>query len=156
MKVKKMSKDEIEALSYLDIAYEIINQGKETRTTVDLFKEICSLLELSDEQYESLIGDFYTSLTVDKRFLLLDTGKWDLKKNHSIKLIVEDELDELDGIDIIEEIDEEDEIQELEGEETGVVDEEILDDSDILDDSVEGELDELTILDEEDLDQTDL
>ena len=36
-----------------------------------IFKTICDLLDYSDEQYVDGIGDFYTSLTIDKRFILL-------------------------------------------------------------------------------------
>lgn len=160
MDIKNMKTEEIEALSYLDIAYRILKHEKQTKTTIEIFKEICSILKLSDKQFENLIGDFYTSLTVDKRFLLLDNGKWDLKENHSVKIIIEDELDELDGLDSIEDIDEE--IDDEKTIFTEDIDEDVVDEVDELEDIEElddpelDELDGLTVLDEEEIDQVDL
>lgn len=158
MNVRNMKSEEIEFLSYLDIAYNLLKYDKNTKTTVELFKEICVLLKLSDKQYENLVGDFYTSLTVDKRFLLLDTGKWDLKENHSVKIIIEDELDELDGLDTLEDIDEE--IEEEKESFIDDTDEELsideIDTIEEVDDIDEEDLEELTVIDEEDLENPDL
>jgi DNA-directed RNA polymerase delta subunit len=164
MDIRNMKSEDLESLSYLDIAYKLLKQDKKTKTTVELFKEICSLLKLSDKQYENLIGDFYTSLTVDKRFLLLDDSKWDLKENHSVKMIVEDELDELDGLDTIEDIDEEvdDEEKDIfsenpDEEEVPIDDIDAIDEIDDIDDPGLDELDELTVMeDEEGEEHTDL
>ena len=102
MNIYKMKKDELELLSFTDIAYEILKKGRKHKTTVELFKEIAKLLELSDEEYAARIGDFYTSLTTDKRFYALDSGNWDLRERHSAKIVIDDE----DDIDV--ELDEED------------------------------------------------
>ena len=75
--MKNISKEELEKMSHLDIAYHIIKQEKKTYTTQDLLKKICDLLEYEDNTFESIIGDFYTSLNLDKRFILIDK-KWDL------------------------------------------------------------------------------
>jgi DNA-directed RNA polymerase subunit delta len=157
MDIRNIKAEELESLSYLDIAYKLLKQDKKTMTTIELFKEICSLLKFSDKQYENLVGDFYTSLTVDKRFLLLENGKWDLKENHSVKIIVEDELDDLDGLDTIEDIDEEvDEEKDIFSDNPD--EEEIpIDEIDDLDDTELDDLDELTILEDDEIEeQTDL
>ncbi len=102
MNIYKMKKEELELLSYTDIAYEILKKEKTVKTTVELFKEIASLLEMSDEEYASTIGDFYTTLTTDKRFLALSNGEWDLKERHSTKIVIDDEDDfdiELDDVE---------------------------------------------------------
>lgn len=162
MDIRNMKQEDLEALSYLDIAYHSLKSEKQTKTTVELFKEICSLLKFSEKQYQDLVGDFYTSLTVDKRFLLLENGKWDLKENHSVKIIVEDELDELDGLDTIEDIDEDIEDEEKDifseniDEESTVDDIDDIEDIDELDDPEIDELEGLTVLEEEETDQADL
>ena len=46
MKLSKMKKDDIELLSYTNIAKLYLEENKTTMTTADLFKEICKLLEL--------------------------------------------------------------------------------------------------------------
>lgn len=143
-----MKKEDAKNLSYVDVAYTILKKEKKGKTTKDLFKEICELLDFSEEQYLDLVGDFYTSLNLDKRFLLLDS-KWELKENHSVKTVIEDELDELDEIDIdtLDEIDED--IEEVEdfNEEDEVVEEVDL----IEEDEEKSELEELTILEEDEI-----
>lgn len=93
MNIYKMTKEELELLSYTDIAYELLKKEKKCKSTIDLFKEIASLLEMSDDEYTATIGDFYTTLTTDKRFHSLDNGEWDLKERHSTKLVIDDDDD---------------------------------------------------------------
>ena len=68
MKLKDMKKEELEALSYTDLTEMILKENKKPINTAKLFKKICDLLDLSEEDYNNKIGDFYTSLTTDKRF----------------------------------------------------------------------------------------
>ena len=95
MNIKKMKKEELELLSFTDIAYEILKSEKKPKTTVEIFRTIAELLELSEDEFAAKIGDFYTSLTTDKRFLALSDGNWDLKERHSTKIVIDDE-DDLD------------------------------------------------------------
>ena len=96
MDFKKMKFEELETLSYTDIAYYLIKNNKKTRTTGELFKEVASLLKMDDEERLELIGDFFTSLTIDRRFILLSDKKWDLKENHNIVVNLDDEEDDMD------------------------------------------------------------
>jgi len=150
MNIRKMTSAEIEKMSHLDIAYTLLKEEKSTYTTVDLLKEICNLLKYSENAFEELIGDFYTSLNLDKRFILID-GKWDLTENHSVKLVVEDELD--DDLEEYEDMDEE------ENEEVEVEDDIVMDDTEALEDvedDLDDEMEDLTILTEEDMDEENL
>lgn len=104
MKLNQMSKEEIELLSYTDLTYLLLTENNKTMNTPTIFKEIASLLGLSDDEYTSKIGDYYTSLTIDKRFVLLDNNEWDIRDRHSIELIVDEEEEEL-----VEETEEEEE-----------------------------------------------
>lgn len=149
MDIRKIPKDELELLSFSDIAYNIIKVDKEPKTTVVLFKEICNLLGMNDREYEVLVGDFFTTLTTDKRFILLNSMNWDLKENHVINIVV-DESEE-DYEDNYEETDESGEGIEKEDEndidEDGVDElgnEESIDDDDELED-----IDDLEIVNEE-------
>lgn len=94
MKLTQMPKEELQLLSYTDLTYRILKENKKTMNTPSIFKIICDLLEYSEEDYESRIGDYYTSLTIDKRFVLLENADWDLRENHSIDLAVEEEEEE--------------------------------------------------------------
>lgn len=114
MSLKSMKKEELELLSNKDIAYLIMEEMKRKLNTADLFRKIMKLLELPDSAFESKIADFYTALATDKRFILLDNGKWDLRSNHTSDKIVkvsDDEDDEEDEEDA-EEQQEEEELEE--------------------------------------------
>lgn len=128
MKLKDMKKEELEVLSYTDLTEMILKENKKPMNTAKIFKKICDLLELSEEDYSSKIGDYYTSLTTDKRFLLLDTAEWDLKDKHKIEIVLdEDDEDEMSF--------DEEELEEDEDESIEITDDEVdLDDSDDLGD----------------------
>lgn len=158
--MKKRNID-VEKQTYQDIAYNIIKEDKESKTTLDLFKEICILLDLDEEKYKHVIGDFYTTLNLDKRFYLLDDGKWDLKEKHVVKTVLDDDdIDDLEGLDILDEYDIEDEEEEedIKDEDEEVEEDMIEDDEDIMDEESEiiNDLDELTVVDEEDLESDDI
>lgn len=147
MKLSKMSKDELELLSYTKIAELYLKENKTQMNTADLFKKVCCLLELSDSVYQNQIADFFQSLTTSKEFILLNDGKWDLKINHSVKV---------DMDDIYEDKLEEEEIDEFSEEEES--DEEIdkynsLDNEDDDDFDTDDDLDDLTIVAEDDLEE---
>ena len=107
MKLKNMKKEELEVLSYTDLTEMILKENKKPMNTASIFKIICDLLGLSEEDYTNKIGDYYTSLTTDKRFILLEDGKWDLRSRHTSDKIIKIE-DEEDEEEIEEEIDEQD------------------------------------------------
>ena len=92
MKISKMTKEELEVLSYADLTELILKEGKKGLKTPDVFKKICKLLELTDEEYNNQIGDYYTSLTNDKRFIFLN-GVWDLKERHTSNIIMDNDED---------------------------------------------------------------
>lgn len=140
MKLKDMPIEELELLSYTDITYKILKENKKSMTTAALFREICELLELSDSDFDSKIGDYYTSLTLDKRFVLLKNNEWDVRDNHSVEIIIDDDEDE--------EVEESEE----ENEETEESEEDIIDD-DTLDDDLDDDMDDLSIIDENEVEE---
>ena len=123
MKLSKMTKEELEQLSYTNIAKLYLEENKTTMNTADLFRQVCTLLELSESEYQAKIADFFQSLTTSKEFILLADGKWDLKSNHKVKIdmdeLYEDKDDEEDFDDTIEdeEPDEESEFNSIDDEE---------------------------------------
>jgi len=143
----KMKKEDLELLSNKDIAELILQNSKRTLNTADLFKKIIKLLELPESTFEAKIADFYTSLATDKRFILLDNGKWDLRVNHTsdkvVKVVQDDDEDEEEEI---EDKDEDDESNEDE-EEDSYDDKE----DDVYDDETNEELKDLVVIDEDEL-----
>ena len=96
MKLNKMKKEDLEQLSYGKIAELYLKENKQTLTTAELFKEVCNLLELPEEEYQNKIGDFFETLTTSKEFILLSDGKWDLKSNHTVKIDIDEIYEEKD------------------------------------------------------------
>ncbi len=139
MSIEKMKKEDLELLSYKDITNMILEE-KGSMNTIDLFKLIAKLLELPKGTVEKKVADYYTTLTTDKRFILLADGKWDLRDKHtSDKVIVTDE-DETEEEEEIEEEKEEEEIDNFDA-----------DNRDDAFDDDDDDLKDLVVLDEEEL-----
>ena len=138
MKLKTITKEEIETLSFDDLAYIILKEKGKKMKTKDLFKTICELQNLDEKAYEEQIADFFTLLATEKRFIQLDKGCWDLRENHSIK-IEQEEDDELYEEIINNDIEE-------------AAEENYLDENkEIDDDETEDDLKDLVVIDENEL-----
>ena len=143
MSLKKMTKDELELLSNKDITNLILEESKKSINTADLFKKIIKLLELPESSFESKIGDYYTALSTDKRFILLEDGTWDLRSRYTSDKVVK-----------ITEEDEDEEVEEEKEEETEDVSlEDSYDDTDEddYDEDANEELKDLVVIDEDEL-----
>ena len=141
MSIKNMTKEDLELLSNKDIT-NLLLEEKGKQTTPDLFKKIIKLLELPESTFDQKIGDYYTSLTTDKRFILLEDGTWDLRSRHtSDKIIKVDEDEDEDIEEIEEEVDEEEETDDFDSIDS--------DDDDI--DSSDDDLKDLVVLDEDEM-----
>ncbi len=146
MKLNKIPKNELELLSYTEIAKMYLEEHKKTMNTANLFKEVCSLLELSEEEYTEKIADFFQSLTTSKEFILLEDGSWDLKNNHSIKVDIDEIYDESNNEE------NNDKEEENENEEPDDIDA-ITDEETYIDDDTDDELSDLTIINEDELEE---
>ncbi len=146
MSLKTMKKEDLELLSNKDIAYMILEESKKKLNTADLFTKIIKLLELPETTFEKKIADFYTALATDKRFILLDNGKWDLRSNHTSDKVVKVSDEE-------EEEEEETEEEEEEHQEDEEMEEDSFDDTEEedYDDDTNEELKDLVIIDEDEL-----
>lgn len=110
MKLSSMKKEQLELLTKIDLTKLILEDSKKTMTTAELFKEIIRLLELPASTFENKVADYYTALSTDKNFILLDDGKWDLRSHHkSDKVIVMDDEDDEEELDTEDEIEQEEE-----------------------------------------------
>ncbi len=139
MSIKNMSREELELMSNTDLTYELLKECKKTMSTKDIFQKICDLLGYDESDFASKIGDFYTALTIDKRFVMLDNAEWDIRDNHKIELIVDDDTDESDEVEDEseendEDVDNEDENDDLDS--IDEVDDDLDDESDLADLSI--------------------
>ena len=143
MSLSKMKKEDLELLSNKDITNLILEESKKPINTADLFKKIIKLLELPDSVFETKIGDYYTALSTDKRFILLDDGTWDLRSRHTSDKIVKitDEEEE-----------EEDSDSDSDKEEVEDIEEDNYDDTEEeYDEDATEELKDLVVIDEDEL-----
>ncbi len=149
MKLKSIDKDTLETMQLDDIAYIILKEkGKKMKIT-DIFRTICDALGMTDKEYENQIGDFFTLLATEKRFIQLEKGYWDLRENHTSEINIQDLEDDMDD-DIELENPEEDNInEEDEGDYYDTID-------DMDDDDSDDDLKDLVIVDEGYDDDSDL
>ena len=145
--MKEIKKEDVVNLSYKDITNLILEQEKKGINTLELFTRIVNLLELPSSTIENKIGDYYTSLTTDKRFILVD-GLWDLRKRHTSDTIIVDSMEDDDMENIVDSEEEpivEDEYNDYDS------DDQNIDDDYEEPDNGDDDLADLVVLDEEDL-----
>ena len=144
MSLKTMKKEDLELMNNKDITYLILEERKRTLNTADLFKKIIKLLDLPESTFENKIADYYTALSTDKRFILLENGTWDLrnrqKSDKVIKAVIDDEEEDEDLEEQITEEEDEDEEDSYDDKDDEEYDEE-----------TNEELKDLVIIDEDEL-----
>lgn len=139
MNLKELTKEELQTMAYDEIAYLILEDTGKKMKLLDLFKKVCKTLSLPEETVEERITDFFELLSINKKFVLLKNGYWDLATKHKQDIVIEDEEETID-----EDINEEDMIEEEEDEEDIFYDDELSNDDEEKDD-----LKDLVIIDEE-------
>lgn len=145
MKLNQIPIQELELLSYTTIAKMYLEENKTTKNTADLFREVCNLLKLTDDEYVENIADFFESLTTSKEFILLEDGTWDLKSNHKVKIVIEDIEEETEE----EPVDEEKDLDSIS--DTEEDDLALIDDEGFIDDDATDDLADLTIINDDEL-----
>lgn len=145
MKLKELSQEELENMSYDDLAYIILEENGKKMKLMDIFKKIAKVLNMTDSEIEMKIADFFEVMSTNKQFVMLEKGYWDLSNKHMKNVVIEDE-DEIE--EETEEIDDEmDSIDEVDKEVYYDSDEDEVDDDDDLSDLVIIDAEEETSLD---------
>ena len=179
MSIDKYTKEQLKEMSLIDVAYEVMNGGKDPYAFNQLMNEVAQLVGLTEEEVNEKIAQFYTDVNIDGRFLSLGDNRWGLRswypvdkseedvvtvtkpKKKKAKKAVDDDFDDFDSLD-----EEDDDFDDFDAD---LDDEELLDedddldedeDDDLLDDDLseddedfEEDLDEDYDLDEEELDE---
>ena len=139
MKIKNMSREELEMMSYAEIASLILTESKKKMKIAEVFKKICDLLGLSDAEFENGISEFFEIVSTNKLFTVLPGGFCDLKVRHKTKVVLDEEEEESVVEDETDEEPEEEENEEIFYDENA-------DDDDVCDDD---ELQDFVIIDED-------
>ena len=138
MKLKGITEEQLETMSYDDVAYEVLKANGKKMSLSDLFDAVCDLMHLDKALKEEYIAEFFTLLSTEKRFIKLDKGFWDLRENHTARI----ELSELEE-------EEETETEEAEVEETEDDSMYIDETKEADDDEAEDEYKDLVVIDED-------
>ena len=87
--------------SMVEVAYELMQKKQGAQKFVKFYEEVAAILAMSEEEAEQNISKFYTKLTLDERFVLLEDNTWDLRERQSFERV------HIDMNDVYSEIDEE-------------------------------------------------
>ena len=101
--MKNLTNEEIENLSYEELAKMILENKKGKMKIIDIFKKICELKHSADKDFEDKIADFYELISTNKEFIVLEKGFCDLRINHTPKVIIDDEESSEEGYEEDEE-----------------------------------------------------
>ncbi len=145
MKLREIPKDELELMSYDDIAALVLQETGKKMKLADIFKKICDALQLPDSAYENELMTFFEQMSTNKKFVMLENGYWDLQSRHNLHMVVED-MDEDE--EIIE--DENNDVIEEDMSDGDSEDDMFYDKDDEADDTEEDELADLMIVDDND------
>ncbi|KAB2332484.1 MULTISPECIES: DNA-directed RNA polymerase subunit delta [Bacillaceae] len=174
MALQGFTKEDLQEMSLIEIAYEILKGKKEPAAFNDIMNEVKDLLEMTDEQVRAKISQFYTDMNIDGRFIGLGDNRWGLRtwypvdqyeeevvtvikpKKKKAKKTADDDLeledyDELDEEEIdYDDIEDYDDIDEDDDEDDDLLDDD-LDEFEEEDDDLIEDIDEED--DEDDLDE---
>lgn len=136
MHFSKLSFEKAKEMSYKDLAYLVIEE-KGAMKIAEIFKIIIDKIGGTESDFQNKIGDFYTKVSTDKRFIIID-GELDLRDNHGsdkVKKALDDDDDDIDDIiDEEETIDEDDHFSKYDVQEDDDYEEDDLKDLVIIDD----------------------
>ena len=87
--------------SMAEVGYELLSKKQGPQKFNKLWNEVSQVLGLDEAEANEYISSFYTSLTLDERFVLLEDNTWDLRERQSFDKV------HIDMNDVYTEIDEE-------------------------------------------------
>jgi DNA-directed RNA polymerase subunit delta len=171
LSLKQYSKEQLQEMSWIEVAYQLLNEKKQAVSFKELVAEIISLLNLKEGEATEKMVQFYTDINLDGRFLGLGDNRWGMRvwypvdqaeedtitpvkpRKKKAKKAVDDDLEDFEEVededldfDDFDDIEEDDLLDEDEDLDEADVDE----DEDLEeDDLIEDEEDELEIEDEE-------
>ena len=106
MKFKKYSEQQLQEMPLTEVAYLYLTSLKRPVSFNKLTDVVFSTVGVNEEK-EAKMGQFYTDLTVDGRFVTFSNGKWGLRYRHRFEAF-EWEEEEEDYAKLLEEYPDED------------------------------------------------
>ena len=68
-----------EEMSMLEVAELLIQRKIKPQKFEKIAKEVCEMMGLTDDEFQSKLAQFYTDLTLSGKFVTVGEDKWDLK-----------------------------------------------------------------------------
>ena len=107
--------------SLIEYAYEFVSEHKESVNFKEIWEYVKKQSGLSEEQANAKVGQFFTNMMLDGRFITLGENEWDLRERHTFDKVHIDMRDVYSDVqtsdDDLEEEEEEDEYNSAFGEE---------------------------------------
>ena len=99
--------------SLIELAYEFVSSHKDSVNFKEIWEYVKKEGGLSEEQANAKVGQFFTNMMLDGRFITLGENEWDLRERHVFDKVHIDMRDVYSDVqtsdDDIEEKDEEEE-----------------------------------------------
>lgn len=143
MKLNEIPKEELELMGYDDIALLILQESGKKMKLRDIFERVCKVLGLPESVVDEQLMDFFELMSINKKFIMLKNGFWDLQTRHKLDIVIEDDEEDEEEL-----LDEEENLEDIPDTEE---DEDIFyDKDDETDDVDDDELADLVVIDAED------
>ena len=143
MKLNEIPKEELELMGYDDIALLILQESGKKMKLRDIFERVCKVLGLPESVVDEQLMDFFELMSINKKFIMLKNGYWDLQTRHKLDIVIEEDEEDEEEL-----LDEEEDLEDIPDTEE---DEDIFyDKDDETDDVDDDELADLVVIDAED------
>ena len=89
----------MKVISLPETAFEVLTAANGTMTFAELYGKVAEIAEMSEEEKAARIGQFYTDISLDGRFVGLTDNTWDLRSRHTydkVRIDVNDVYSEVD------------------------------------------------------------
>lgn len=82
-----------EEMSMLEVAELLIQRKIKPQKFEKIAKEVCEIMGLTDEEFQSKLAQFYSDLTLSGKFVTVGEDKWDLKSRQKYEVANYDTYD---------------------------------------------------------------
>ena len=97
--------------SLIELAYEFLSSSQDKVSFAKIWDYVKEKAELSDEEASKKVGQFYTNIMLDGRFVTLGDNDWDLRSRHTFDKV------HIDMKDVYSDVETSDDDEEEENEE---------------------------------------
>lgn len=104
LELKQFKGERIDELAMIDVAKAVLEEKGEVMDFNDILLEVSNFIELSEEEMNKRMPQFYTDINVDGEFISLGENSWGLRTWYPVDSINEVLTHENDEADIIPQI----------------------------------------------------